>query len=270
MMAAKRAAWLIEQARKVVLARQEHHLLSSVLPHVAPGFTRALSRPAIGHLLTSGDVLHTSSATAVSAILGEAFDEATYITHAREYAELEIELASRYEHLSGRLSHATSWGVHAATGHTLYSLIRAMTPRVVLETGVANGHSTFLVLNALRANGTGVLYSTDIDEECGGLLDGTDRRQWNFRLLKRGRARHGFRDVVREAGKVDLFYHDSDHSYAAQHYEYQTVRAAMQGGSIFGSDDVDASYAFVDFCRQEVIEPTVLLDGIRVVGFARL
>ena len=43
----------------------------------------------------------------------------------------------------------------------LYLLVRKYKPKVILETGVANGISTYFILKALHLNGSGKLISID-------------------------------------------------------------------------------------------------------------
>jgi hypothetical protein len=47
-------------------------------------------------------------------------------------------------------------------GPLLYVLIRALKPKIVLETGVASGVSTLFMLQALNHNTHGTLYSIDL------------------------------------------------------------------------------------------------------------
>lgn len=57
----------------------------------------------------------------------------------------------------------TTGNVHPHTGLLLYSLILNQRPSVVLETGTWYGYSTWMMAQALRAWGEGMLYSIDCD-----------------------------------------------------------------------------------------------------------
>lgn len=46
-----------------------------------------------------------------------------------------------------------------------------------------------------------------------------------------------------------MFLHDSDHSYRWRMFEYTTVRDRLKSDGILLSDDVDVSYAFIDFMQ---------------------
>jgi len=44
-----------------------------------------------------------------------------------------------------------------------YAVLRALAPNLMVETGIANGVSSFYVLGALRRNGKGCLYSIEVN-----------------------------------------------------------------------------------------------------------
>ena len=80
-----------------------------------------------------------------------------------------------YERIARELTSTSEYGAVVDTLETLsnggtvgtdamvdlYVLVRTEKPRVVVETGVCNGASTFAILAALEANGTGELHSID-------------------------------------------------------------------------------------------------------------
>jgi predicted O-methyltransferase YrrM len=47
-------------------------------------------------------------------------------------------------------------------GPIIYTIIRCLKPRIVIETGVANGASSTFILSALEKNNLGKLYSIDL------------------------------------------------------------------------------------------------------------
>ena len=81
------------------------------------------------------------------------------------------------------------------------------------------------------------------------------------------------KDLYRVAASlpdVDLFIHDSDHSYRWQAAEYATFADRMRFGTYLLSDDVDLSFAFSDFCRARALTPRLLIDTPHAVGLVRL
>jgi predicted O-methyltransferase YrrM len=138
----------------------------------------------------------------------------------------------------------------------LYVLIRLTAPEVVVETGVADGFSSSFILQALEKNGKGKLYSIDLPGQPGQELHGKKtgwlvpdelRVRWDLRL---GSSREHLPGLLRELGKVDLFYHDSDHSYENMTFEFRSVIGSLEHGGLVISDDITDSSAFEDFCKE--------------------
>jgi predicted O-methyltransferase YrrM len=148
----------------------------------------------------------------------------------------------------------------------LYTLVRGLKPTTVVELGVGNGHSSFFIIRALQANGFGTLHSFDVEPEAGRLLDNTDRSSWDFRLLAR---RKGTRELMRHLGclpTADLCFHDADHNYLAQYVEFRRLWDQLSQVGLMVGDDVDASYALIDFCRLVQKTPEILIDGRKAVA----
>jgi len=163
------------------------------------------------------------------------------------------------------------FGVGRKSSFLIYALVRSMRPSVVLETGVANGESSYLILKALSENNHGVLYSTDISSDVGDLLREVDKSRWRLRILDANRTKRSFEELLDEMNQVDLFIHDSgNHSYSLQMFEYRTVLRKMQRNSLLASDDVDASYAFIDFCAELRIRPLFLFEENKCFGVFRV
>ena len=158
------------------------------------------------------------------------------------------------------------YGIEPITLRLLYALIRIRRPSIVLESGVANGHSTVVLSNAIARNGAGALHSVDVVDNPGPLLNDAERRGWHYHRIPPLGPRREFESVVRSIGPVDLFFHDSDHSYDWQSFEYRTMNPALSADGVMVSDDVDYSYAFVDFCRRSGRTPRLLFDRRKVIG----
>jgi len=120
---------------------------------------------------------------------------------------------------------------------TMYLLIRAAKPEIVVETGGAMGKSTSFILVALEDNKKGRLITLDLHPESSGRLD-TEFSWWpkgkpsvflvpdylRHRLdLRQGDTRTTLPEVLKELGRVDFFRHDSDHSYEHMSFEFHTV-----------------------------------------------
>jgi predicted O-methyltransferase YrrM len=176
-----------------------------------------------------------------------------------EFSESRAEIGRRYDNTETVFP--IEWKMDDGSLFLIHCIVRLTKPETILETGVANGHSSFYILRALSLNGKGTLWSTDISTDAGSLISQSDRANWHLKVLDSRNAMHSFRNLVNEIGKIDLFIHDSgDHNYRLQSTEYEQVLPRMPPGSILASDDVDASYAFVDFSRKNNAYPYFLLD----------
>jgi predicted O-methyltransferase YrrM len=157
------------------------------------------------------------------------------------------------------------------TRMAIWQVVRSLQPEIVVETGVANGLSTRTILAALRANGHGKLCSFDVDPRAASSVPEEARARWEFTLLDAGSAMPQLAAAVRPlSGGVGMWFHDSDHNYGWQRYEYDLAASVLAPGGVLISDDADGTEAFADFCLSE---PTwlrrSLFDTRKVCGFAR-
>ena len=148
----------------------------------------------------------------------------------------------------------------------LYALIRAHRPNVVLETGVADGFSSFAILSALEANGEGHLHSLDIRDDVGTMVPSQLRSRWTIHIVNDQALERSMKEILTTLPGIDFYYHDSGHSYLWQAFEYAAVEPKMTGGGIFLSDDVDWSYAFIDHCKARYRKPALMIDRRKVIG----
>jgi hypothetical protein len=133
-----------------------------------------------------------------------------------------------------------------------FALARAIKPDVIVETGVANGISSSYLLLACQMNGNGHVYSIDIDnkeylpsgERTGWIVPEYLRARWTLAL---GDAREKLPQLLAELGEVDIFVHDSCHSYEHMEFEFNQAYPRIRSGGLLMSDDVDFNSAFSDF-----------------------
>lgn len=224
-----------------------------------PGLVRRLSQPPIGALSRVGPIALTPD---------EWLDDPEALAFQEDAKAFLAELDLRYPRLSKQ--YPREYAVEGATAVSLYCLIRKRHPQTVLETGVANGHTTAVILAALNKNGSGTLISTDVADEVGGLLSAAEREEWRYFKMSGRRPRSAFKSLLRQIGPVDLFFHDSDHTYEWQTWEYETVFGHMSPQGILASDDVDGSYAFIDFVDARSLRPRLLFDRREIAGLIDL
>lgn len=223
---------------------------------------RRYTAPSIMDFTRSGGKLTTSAA----GFLGELGWEAAEIERVLgEYQEVAEKLAARYA--DTELFYPRTHGVEAETSAVLYGLTRLLKPRSVVETGVADGRSSWLVLAALERNGSGLLYSFDINDTAGRLVG--EHPQWRLEILDPRTPEACFGRALERVGTIDLFFHDSDHLYLPQLFEYGQAWPRMTEGGVFASDDVNASRAFLDFCGRHGQRPAFLFDSRKITGAVR-
>lgn len=159
---------------------------------------------------------------------------------------------------AGRRKYAGGWAEFVrSTMHMtdmFYILVRAVKPEHVIETGVAFGGSSALMLAALVHNNYGRLVSIDLPayaamtghksgSAIGILVPDDFRCRWD---LRQANALEALQPAFAEA-TPSIFVHDSDHSYRHMMFEYTLAASYMPKGSILISDDTRMNNAFYDF-----------------------
>jgi predicted O-methyltransferase YrrM len=146
-------------------------------------------------------------------------------------------------------------------GKWLYCLNRVTKPDIILETGVAHGNSSLCILNALAMNGRGRLISIDLpnndtdkpynvenfNKEPGWIIPDSLRDNWDLQL---GDSKKILPELLKDLKKIDVFFHDSDHSYENMKFEFNAVRKYMKNGGLILSDDIDKNTAFDEFINE--------------------
>jgi predicted O-methyltransferase YrrM len=173
----------------------------------------------------------------------------------RVYADLADHAA-----LSARLRSALAVHPGGAGGQmtseysAIYALIRLLRPQHVVETGVADGATSAYILQALEDNGGGHLYSIDVPSERlppgkqpGWIIDAALRHRWTLRI---GPSDELLRPLLHELGSIDVFLHDSLHTYDNMLFEYRTAWPFLRTNGLFLSHDVGRNTAFFDFARE--------------------
>jgi predicted O-methyltransferase YrrM len=217
------------------------------------------------------DVIRTGAQVCLDAravLVASGFSAARVDAVVGEYAAIRGQLEQRRQLFAGRPQFPPECAVEDETALVLYALTRLREPELLLETGVANGHSSFVICRALAQNGHGRLVSIDIDPEAGALVLDEDRERWEFHALERGRLRDSLADVVRTLPAIDVFLHDSEHTYSWQMLEYGLVLPHLRTGGFVLTDDVESNTAYLDFCKREQLRQVILLGRGKALGLA--
>jgi len=132
----------------------------------------------------------------------------------------------------------------------LYLCVSLIKPRIVVETGVGAGFSTAFILHALEQNKRGELYSIDFfkdKEKCGWIIPTHLKTSW--RLIN-GLSEQVLKPLLEKLGPIDIFIHDSDHSYENMMSEFRTVWPFLRKEGVFLAHDVGRNDALFNFCRE--------------------
>ncbi|MCU0783484.1 MAG: class I SAM-dependent methyltransferase [Verrucomicrobia bacterium] len=186
----------------------------------------------------------------------------------------ELKQDPRFGH---QLSHNFSATVHETftlnEDHGfIYALVRLGKPKLIVETGVFDGVFSACFLQGLHVNATqdgveGSLISIDLPayepiaastnrmlrtnlpkgREPGWVIPDYLRPRWQLHL---GDSRELLPRIGHQAGDIDLFFHDSLHTYAHMMFEYQTVWPLLKPGALLLSHDFHWNRAFRDFSRE--------------------
>ncbi len=171
--------------------------------------------------------------------------------------EIEMEVRDRMRALEQAAPFTTRHHGDLSLARVCYAVCRLLKPKVVVETGVAYGVTTAFVLKALQVNGTGRLYSIDLpplgenaDTYVGYLIPEALRERW---VLYRGVSKRVLPKLLPRVGQVDLFIHDSLHTYRNIRRELETVTPYLARPAVVIADDIQGNRAFSDLVRE--VEP---------------
>lgn len=156
------------------------------------------------------------------------------------------------------------WHGSSELARLCFAVCRLLRPRIVLETGVGAGVTSWAILQGLAENKFGHLHSIDLPTprstgliEIGYLVPKDLRGRWTKHF---GPSRAILPKLVCEMQPLDLFVHDSRHSYHNQKMEYTTVWPYLKAGGILISDDVRTD-ALLEVSEHWKINPIIIEQG---------
>lgn len=123
-----------------------------------------------------------------------------------------------------------------------YALVRILRPTYVVETGTDKGLGTLVLTRAVEANDYGQVVSIDINPKAGAFC-----RDWpddRLRLLN-GDSVEILRSL--KEPEVDLFVHDSLHTYEYEAAELRAIGMKLSPGAFVLSDNSRDSDALLDW-----------------------
>ncbi len=157
-------------------------------------------------------------------------------------------------------------------GRAAWCTVLHTRPEVVIETGVARGVTSRIVLEALGRGDRGRLWSIDLPHpfnhqlhaETGAAVTDACRARWSY---LEGASRQRLPRLVGDVRHVELFIHDSLHTASNTRFEMDQVATAMSPGGVMLVDDISTHDGFATFARdhpeyQTIVAPSADQQGL--------
>jgi predicted O-methyltransferase YrrM len=166
-------------------------------------------------------------------------------------------------------SHYLAGWVNMNDAQFLYWIVRRLKPKTILQTGVSNGLSSAFMMLALAKNGTeGSLHVIDVPaifdpadphwtrsgavfgfvipegKSSGWMVPDIYRDRFEVQV---GDAKLLLPKMVDGLSAVDMFYHDSDHSYNHMAFEFEQASRKLAPNSAVVADDISWNASLWDF-----------------------
>jgi predicted O-methyltransferase YrrM len=206
-------------------------------------------------------------------ILKEALAEARTVPHSDQVFERRAYIENYLKEITQRYDahYAPGW-VNLDDALFLYWLVRKLNPKTIVQTGVCNGLSSAFMMLALVKNGAGghlhvidlppvfnskdaawtakgKVYGVVIPEgkSSGWMVPDAYRNRFD---VQNGDAKVLLPKMVDSVDTIDLFYHDSDHTYDHMMFEFREVKRKLRPGGLIVADDVSWNASVWDFADQ--------------------
>lgn len=151
----------------------------------------------------------------------------------------------------GRYTYGDYSDAEMSLARAVWGTVLHQRPSVVLETGVARGVTSRIVLEALNRNGHGHLWSIDLPlknlrGQTGAAVPASHRKRWSY---IEGSSRRRLPSLLRSLNRIDLFIHDSLHTARNTRFEMERAISVMRQGGVMIVDDISTHQGFVEFAR---------------------
>lgn len=197
-------------------------------------------------------------ATQLRRFLSEPFQDRRFCDH---FHEIETQLEGKRE---------IGANLYAKRVLLQYAIVRAFRPERIFETGIANGVSSAYLLLAMERNQKGSLHSIDVNDgsflpagkKVGWIVPEWLRHRWTVHL---GDTRELLPQLLTQVSPLDIFIHDSLHTYDHMKFEYEQAYPHIRPGGILISDDALWNSAFPEFARNVRAPLARVLRGVGVL-----
>lgn len=144
-------------------------------------------------------------------------------------------------------------------------------PEVVIETGVAHGVTSRVVLEALSQNDLGHLWSIDLPfpfdrglhGDTGVAVAESCRPRWSY---LEGTSSQRMPPLTAEVGHLEMFIHDSLHTASNTLFEMEQADSVMSPSGVMLIDDIGSHDAFPAFARRHPQYRTIICPSADRAG----
>jgi hypothetical protein len=172
---------------------------------------------------------------------------------------------------NGRYTYGWYSDAETSLCRAVWCVARHARPEVVVETGVAHGITSRVVLEALELNDLGHLWSIDLPfpfdhrlhTETGIAVTEALRPRWTY---VEGSSRQRMPRLVTERGHVEMFIHDSLHTARNTLFEMEQAARTMPVGGVLLVDDIMTHDGFATFARRHPGYQTIVCESADKIG----
>jgi len=149
-----------------------------------------------------------------------------------------------------------------------WCVTRHLTPERTIETGVARGVTSRFLLEAIKCNGVGKLWSIDLPHsdtyhQIGSAVPENLRKSWKLIL---GSSQQRLPELLRSVGTIDLFVHDSLHTSRNVRFELDSAWGRLRPGGVILMDDVHENLGLQSFVQKVQAKDWVVGQKLFVNG----
>lgn len=220
--------------------------------------------------MAKGDTIADS---AWNPVLDAMLAEAKTVPGAEQVFERKTFIENYMREMSAKFqAHYVPGWVNLEDALFLYWTIRKFKPKTIVQTGVCNGLSSAFMMLALAKNGPeGTLHVVDLaavfnpkdpdwtvkDKVYDVVIPEGQGSGWmvpdmykNRFFVQNGDAKILLPKLVDSLDSIDMFYHDSDHTYNHMMFEFAEAKRKLTPGGLILGDDISWNASVWDFADQ--------------------
>jgi len=155
----------------------------------------------------------------------------------------------------------------------IYFLIINFKPNIILETGVAAGLSSRCILEAIKKNSKGILYSSDFpyfrldnpEKYIGIMVPEELKKNWRLEILGDEK---NIKKFKLEIDYADIIFYDSDKRYSAKINFFKSINNLIKSNTIIVVDDLHNDSFFLEYIKEKKCKHWFIVESKRkhIVG----